>query len=64
MSEVASSLAPLRKTIAVPLAQSRAFELFTGRFGEWWPLATHSVGLDDALLVKFPGEAYGSTAAT
>jgi len=21
-------------------------------------------GLDDALLVKFPGEAYGSTAAT
>jgi uncharacterized protein YndB with AHSA1/START domain len=64
MSEVASSLAPLRKTIAVPLAQSRAFELFTGRFGEWWPLATHSVGLDDALLVQFPHEAGGSIVET
>jgi uncharacterized protein YndB with AHSA1/START domain len=64
MSEVASSLAPLRKTITVPLVQSRAFELFTDRFGEWWPLATHSVGLDDALLVKFPCEAGGSIVET
>jgi hypothetical protein len=54
MAEVASSLAPLRKTVVVPLAQVCAFELFTARFGDWWPLATHSVGLDDAALVRFP----------
>ena len=59
MSEVASSLAPLRKTVVVPLEQSRAFELFTARFGEWWPLATHSMGLADAALVRFPREVGG-----
>ena len=59
MSEVASSLAPVRKTVTVPLDPSRAFELFTARFGEWWPLATHSVWLEDAALVRFPCEAGG-----
>jgi hypothetical protein len=64
MSEVASSLAPVRKTVTVPLGQSRAFELFTARFGEWWPLATHSVWLEDAALVRFPCEAGGSITET
>jgi uncharacterized protein YndB with AHSA1/START domain len=64
MSEVTGSVAPLRKTVVVPLDQSRAFELFTARFGEWWPLATHSVGLHDALLVRFPCEAGGSIIET
>jgi uncharacterized protein YndB with AHSA1/START domain len=64
MPEVASSIAPLRKTVVVPLEQSRAFKLFTARFGEWWPLATHSVGLDDALNVTFPSEVGGSIIET
>jgi Activator of Hsp90 ATPase homolog 1-like protein len=64
MPEVASSLAPLRKTVVVPLDQSRAFELFTASFGEWWPLATHSVGLHDAARVRFPREAGGSIIET
>jgi hypothetical protein len=59
MPEVASSLAPLCKTVVVPLEQSRAFEVFTTHFGKWWPLATHSVGLDDAVLVSFPQEVGG-----
>ena len=64
MSEVTGPLAPLRKTVTVPLDQSRAFALFTARFGEWWPLATHSVGLGDALLVRFPPAAGGQIVET
>ena len=63
-SEVAPSLAPLRKTVVVPVGQSRAFELFTARIAQWWPLTTHSVGLDDALLVTFPSEIGGSIVET
>jgi len=54
MSDIAQSLAPVRKSVVVPVDQARAFDLFTARFGEWWPLATHSVGLDDAVSVSFP----------
>jgi uncharacterized protein YndB with AHSA1/START domain len=64
MSEVAGSLAPLHKTVVVPLDPVRAFELFTVRFGEWWPLATHSVGLADAALVRFPPEQGGAITET
>jgi Activator of Hsp90 ATPase homolog 1-like protein len=64
MSEAADSLAPLRKTVVVPVGQSHAFELFTARIGQWWPLATHSVGLDDAVLVSFPSEVGGSIVET
>ncbi len=49
----ASSLEAVRKSVTVPAAPDRAFELFTGRFGEWWPLATHSVGTDQAVGVSF-----------
>jgi hypothetical protein len=64
MSNVAGSLAPLRKTVVIPLEQSRAFELFTARFGDWWPLPTHSVGLEDAQHVEFPPEVGGSILET
>jgi hypothetical protein len=42
----------------VPAATERAFELFTAGIGEWWPLATHSVGQDQATSVVF-GEGVG-----
>lgn len=31
------------KTIVLPLDQAQAFDLFTARMGEWWPLAGYSV---------------------
>ncbi|MGF0115925.1 SRPBCC domain-containing protein [Promicromonospora sp. Marseille-Q5078] len=36
----------LRKSVVVRHDPGVAFEVFTDRLGEWWPLATHSVGGD------------------
>ena len=36
-------VAPIQMSLLVPLSPQRAFDLFTSRIGEWWPLATHSV---------------------
>jgi uncharacterized protein YndB with AHSA1/START domain len=41
----------VHKTIVVPLRSERAFALFTDRIGTWWPIATHSVGLEHARAV-------------
>lgn len=53
MSEQANDTMPIRKTVTVPVTPQCAFELFTARIGEWWPLATHSVGEDQAMGVVF-----------
>ena len=37
------TLAALRREILVAATPHRAFELFTGHVGSWWPLATYSV---------------------
>jgi len=34
---------PIVKTITVPLTPDAAFDLFTARIGEWWPLDRKSV---------------------
>jgi DNA-binding transcriptional ArsR family regulator/uncharacterized protein YndB with AHSA1/START domain len=47
-----SVIAPVLKTIVVPLAADDAFDLFFARMASWWPLATHSV---------YEGEAAGIT---
>lgn len=47
MSE-ATRIPPVEKSIVVPWPVEAAFERFTARMGEWWPLSTHSVGLDRA----------------
>jgi uncharacterized protein YndB with AHSA1/START domain len=44
--------ATLIKTVHVEVPVDRAFELFTARLGEWWPLATHSVGAESAREVS------------
>lgn len=49
----ASSIAAVRKSVTVPATPDRAFALFTAGFGDWWPLATHSVGTDKAAAVAF-----------
>ena len=33
----------IRETVRVGLAPEQAFDLFTRRIGEWWPVASHSV---------------------
>jgi len=53
-----TSVEPVRKTVTVPAAPPRAFELFTRHIHEWWPLATHSVGVEQAAGVTF-GEGAG-----
>jgi uncharacterized protein YndB with AHSA1/START domain len=40
------TLPPIIKTLQVPLPPDRAFDLFTRRMGEWWPLATHAVSAE------------------
>jgi uncharacterized protein YndB with AHSA1/START domain len=50
---VTSAIEPVRKSVIVPAPPSRAFEVFTARFGDWWPLATHSVGTAEAASVTF-----------
>jgi hypothetical protein len=39
------SVEPVRKSVTVPAAPQRAFDLFTMHMHEWRPLATHSVAL-------------------
>ena len=40
----ATTLPPLVKSVTVAASPQRAFDLFTTGLGQWWPLATHSVG--------------------
>jgi uncharacterized protein YndB with AHSA1/START domain len=53
MPSNATPAEPVRKTVTVPAAPQRAFELFTAHMNEWWPLATHSVSTQDAAGVTF-----------
>ena len=43
-----TTIAPVRRSIHVDCSVEHAFEVFTARIGEWWPLATHSIGEADA----------------
>lgn len=49
MTSYLTSVEPVRKSVTVPAAPQRAFELFTAHIHEWWPLLTHSVGCDQAV---------------
>lgn len=51
MPDVKPSIAPVRKTVTVSVPPAEAFEIFTAEIGSWWPLATHSVGLEHAVGV-------------
>lgn len=44
----AVKIEPVRKQLKVGLRVQQAFELFTAGMGKWWPLATHSVGEEQA----------------
>jgi uncharacterized protein YndB with AHSA1/START domain len=36
-------LPPIRREVLVASGREKAFEVFTARIGDWWPLATHSL---------------------
>ncbi|HEX7928404.1 MAG TPA: SRPBCC domain-containing protein [bacterium] len=59
------SLSPILCAVEVPLAPVQAFALFL-RLGDWWPLATNSLGLRNAvgctLEPKAGGRIYERTA--
>jgi uncharacterized protein YndB with AHSA1/START domain len=55
-------LEPLVKSVTVSCPVDRAFEIFTGRMGSWWPLDRHSIGQgrarDCAIDPRVGGEVY------
>jgi hypothetical protein len=36
-----TTIAPVTKSVTVHATPEKAFEVFTARFADWWPLATH-----------------------
>lgn len=60
----ASLLAPVVADLVVPCPPGRAFDYFTRDIGRWWPLASHSVGRQDAKDVRFEPHAGGRLVET
>lgn len=42
----ATEVAPIQKTVVVPLPIEKAFRLFTDGVSGWWPVGTHSIAGD------------------
>ena len=49
----------VRKERLLACSPARAFQAFTEEMAAWWPLATHSVGRDDAVDVTVDGRVGG-----
>jgi len=56
---VGERLEPVRKKIEVEVSVVEAFRIWTEEFGDWWPLATQSVGQSDAVACTLEGRAGG-----
>ncbi|MDX1511908.1 MAG: metalloregulator ArsR/SmtB family transcription factor [Nitriliruptorales bacterium] len=53
---MAKIVQPVVKTLRTPWSSADAFDVFTERIAEWWPLDTHSVGDEHAVSVAIePG---------
>jgi uncharacterized protein YndB with AHSA1/START domain len=52
MMEQATGMA-VRKTVTVAAEPAWAFEVFTARLADWWPLDTHHIAEKDAVDVRF-----------
>jgi len=57
-----ATLAPVRHEVVVPCHKARAFEIFTQRMAEWWPLDTLSVGMADSAGVEVDARQGGKVA--
>jgi uncharacterized protein YndB with AHSA1/START domain len=65
MSEQAESIT-VSKAVSVNAPPERAFAVFTGGFGRWWPLSSHHVGSQpavDAILEPLAGGRWFERAA-
>lgn len=58
MNDAVLPITPVRTSVEVAVTQARAYELFTRDLGTWWPLSSHSVGLERSASVAF-GAAVG-----
>lgn len=52
-------IAPVVKTRELAIGVEMAFELFTARIAEWWPVASHSISGDAVDDVRFEGRVGG-----
>lgn len=43
-----TTIAPVTKSVTVHATPEKAFEVFTARFGDWWPLASHHTAQEAA----------------
>jgi DNA-binding transcriptional ArsR family regulator len=61
MSTSATKFPPVQKICTVPIPPETAFDLFTNRMGEWWPVETHSISADTAAVrdLRFEGRVGG-----
>jgi uncharacterized protein YndB with AHSA1/START domain len=51
MSTQLTDTSPITKSISVDCTVEHAFEVFTARIAEWWPLSRHSIHKQDAETV-------------
>ena len=49
MTTTTAGTEPIRRSVQIACTVEHAFETFTARLGDWWPLATHSIGEADAV---------------
>jgi Activator of Hsp90 ATPase homolog 1-like protein len=50
-----TTAAPITQSLTVSCSPELAFEIFTERFGEWWPIQTYSIGRAKAKAAIFEG---------
>ncbi len=55
---------PIVKSRNLTLSADRAFQLFTEKIAEWWPLSTHSIGADKAVSVRIEARVGGKILET
>jgi uncharacterized protein YndB with AHSA1/START domain len=53
MMEQATTGLAVRKTVTVDASPEWAFEVFTQRLADWWPLDTHHIAEKDAVDARF-----------
>jgi DNA-binding transcriptional ArsR family regulator/uncharacterized protein YndB with AHSA1/START domain len=59
MLKTSELMAPVAKTRELGVGVEMAFELFTTRIAEWWPVASHSIHHDDVVDIRFEGRVGG-----
>jgi uncharacterized protein YndB with AHSA1/START domain len=52
-------LPPIVLTVDLAIGPAQAFDAFTGRFADWWPVATHSLSRTTATRCSFDARAGG-----